>query len=369
MRILLLSAYDTDSHKSWCQGLMSHLPHHQWCYLTLPGRFFSWRIRGNGLSFAYGEHAELLQQPFDLVIATSMVDLATLKGLVPNLATTPSIVYFHENQFAYPKSAQQHASIEPKMVNLYSALSADVVLFNSHFNQQSFLSGLTDLFNRLPDHAPVSAITSITDKSHVLPVPIDTPHTIPTTHFTPGETLNIIWNHRWEYDKGPDTLVNLIQHAHQTQLNMAFTICGMSFRTIPAEFKALQELALPNVKHMGTFESKAEYLSQLAQHHVVLSTAHHEFQGLAVLEGAAHGCIPLAPNRLAYPEWIPTSSLYDEETTETQAHIIVRQLKEWQEQGLPPQVDVCHYDWQVLTPKYEHVLTHVSARNTEWRTP
>ena len=131
MHILLLNAYDTDSHKSWCQGLMNQLSQYKWQCLTLPGRYFSWRIRGNALSFAYGEQANLLKQKYDLIIATSMVDLATLKGLVPHLAQIPSVLYFHENQFAYPKSQAQHASIEPQMVNLYAALSADKVIFNS----------------------------------------------------------------------------------------------------------------------------------------------------------------------------------------------------------------------------------------------
>lgn len=342
---------------------MANLPHHQWHYLTLPGRFFSWRIRGNALSFAYGDDAQALQQPFDLVIATSMVDLATLKGLSPNLASTPSILYFHENQFAYPKSAQQHTSIEPQMVNLYSALSADYVLFNSQFNQHSLLAGITDLFKRLPDHAPLNAIASIQAKSQVLPVPIQAKHAHRESVFKGGETLKVIWNHRWEYDKGPETLAHLIKLAHLQQLNIEFTICGMSFRNIPTEFNQLIQHTPENLKHMATFTSKAEYLTQLGEHHVVLSTAHHEFQGIAVLEGAAYGCIPLAPNRLAYPEWIPATCLYENASAEVEAQHILQRLKIWQQQGLPPCVDVCHYDWQVLAQEYERILIDVSQIN------
>lgn len=342
---------------------MTHLPQYDWCYLALPGRFFSWRIRGNGLSFAFGEKANKLQTSFDLIIATSMVDLATLKGLVPKLASTPSIIYFHENQFAYPKSDQQHPSIEPQMVNLYSALSADLVLFNSQFNQSSFLSGITDLFNRLPDHAPKQAIDCIAQKSQVLPVPIQTPHSKPDHEFEPGKTLKVIWNHRWEYDKGPDTLARVIELSQQRTLNVEFTICGMSFRTIPEQFKRLQQLGLPNIKHMGTFENKQTYLSQLAEHHVVLSTAHHEFQGLAVLEGAAYGCVPLTPNRLAYPEWVPSACLYNNGDMENEAQRICRTLDRWQSQGLPLLTDVCHYDWRALITKYDQLFKQTSHQN------
>jgi len=101
MRILLLSAYDAASHKQWRQALVSNLSEHDWSVLTLPDRHFSWRIRGNALSWA-AEQEKTLQQPFELIIATSMVDLATLKGIVPRLAAIPTLLYFHENQFAYP---------------------------------------------------------------------------------------------------------------------------------------------------------------------------------------------------------------------------------------------------------------------------
>ncbi|NVK38030.1 MAG: DUF3524 domain-containing protein [Gammaproteobacteria bacterium] len=353
MRILLLSAYDTDSHRAWCQGLMQNMPQHEWCYLTLPGRYFSWRIRGNGLSFVYGEQAAQLKQPFDLILATSMVDLATFKGLAPHLAHTPSILYCHENQFAYPKSDQQHTSVEPQMVNLYAALAADHVLFNSEYNRQSFLQGATALLKRLPDHAPLAAINSIQHKSQVLPVPITFNSSLTPKHFEKGDTLNVIWNHRWEYDKGPDTLAACIELAYARNLNVQFSVCGMSFRQKPEALIRLQQIKLPNVSHMGTFEKRSEYRQQLAEHHVVLSTAIHEFQGLAVLEGAALGCTPLAPNRLAYPEWIPTENLYPNGSTEDEAAAICDQLHHWQQRGLPPTVDVCHYDWQSLIDKYE----------------
>ncbi len=49
-------------------------------------------------------------------------------------------------------------------------------------------------------------------------------------------------------------------------------------------------------------ENKREYQALLQQSNVVLSTALHDFQGIAVLEGVAAGCIPVVPNRLAYPE-------------------------------------------------------------------
>ena len=42
----------------------------------------------------------------------------------------------------------------------------------------------------------------------------------------------------------------------------------------------------------------------------MVSTALHDFQGLAMLEAMASGCVPLAPDRLAYREYVPEPCRY-----------------------------------------------------------
>jgi hypothetical protein len=74
-RVLLLSAYDAMSHRCWRRGLVKAFPEYEWTVLTLPPRHFSWRIRGNGLTWAFSKR-RALSRPYDLVITTSMTDLA-----------------------------------------------------------------------------------------------------------------------------------------------------------------------------------------------------------------------------------------------------------------------------------------------------
>ncbi len=105
MKILLLSAYDALSHQYWRKGLVRAFPEYDWTVLTLPPRYFSWRLRGNSLTWAYSKR-EVLSAGYDLLICTSMTDLSALKGMVPALANVPVLCYFHENQFAYPASGQ-----------------------------------------------------------------------------------------------------------------------------------------------------------------------------------------------------------------------------------------------------------------------
>jgi hypothetical protein len=154
MRILLLSPYDTRSHRRWREGLVATFPEHDWTVLTLPPRHFSWRVRGNSLSWALAER-ERLQRSWDLVVATSMTDLSALKGMVPALAGVPALLYFHENQFAYPDRRVQQR-LEPAVVSLYAALASARVVFNSDYNRQTFLEGVTSRIRRMRNAKPVT---------------------------------------------------------------------------------------------------------------------------------------------------------------------------------------------------------------------
>ncbi len=71
-----------------------------------------------------------------------------------------------------------------------------------------------------------------------------------------------------------------------------------------------------------------------------------------MLEAAARGCIPLAPDRLAYPEWVPKACLYKNGSMDKQAANIVAKLKHWQQHGLPTPVPVERYFWPSLIGQY-----------------
>lgn len=358
MKILLLSAYDTASHRYWCKGVQHHLAHVDWTYLSLPGRHFSWRIRGNSLTWSVRER-ERLSQHYDLVVATSMTDLATLRGLCPVLATVPAVLYFHENQFAYPQSALAHASVEPKMVTLYAALSADRLLFNSDYNRRTFLAGVGALLRRLPDQIPAGVVDSLTVKASVLPVPIELPSDAEPHSAGAQLPLEIVWNHRWEYDKGPRQLLHCIRSLPADR-RLRFHIVGQQFRQQPPEFEQIHQLLQQRgwLGRWGTIKDRAAYLGLLQRCHAVLSTAEHDFQGLAVLEAVAAGCIPLVPRRLAYPEWFGDDGCYAEDGGEGPSLLErILQLENAVGRGRALVVpDIAGLSWTALLPRYQALL-------------
>ena len=324
-QILLLSAYDALSHRQWRQSLASLFPEFYWTQLALPPRHFSWRVRGNSLLWGLGEHAEL-EQPYDLLLATSLVDLASLRGFRPALANIPSVVYFHENQFAYPRSTDQAKrpydyDLDAALVSVYSALCADQVVFNSNYNRQSFLEGTRKLLNRLPDRLPARVVEKLS-LAETLPVPLDPalPGRVAGAegpHRVAGEVLTVAWNHRWEYDKGPALLLKLVKTVVQQELPIRFFIMGQQFRRQPEEFEQIGRLLTTLDKcnpqwpsHLGYVPDRDDYLGRLASCDVVLSTALHDFQGLAILEACALDCTPLCPDHLVYPEYLDQRFLY-----------------------------------------------------------
>ena len=357
MKILLLSAYHAQSHARWCRELMANTPQADWTLLTLPGRRFSWRYPGNAYSWFMTER-ETLQQPYDLIVCTSMVNLSVLRGLIPSLSRVRTIVYCHENQFAYPL---QHDIVQRDWLyfaiqNLYTMLAGDLILFNSQYNLTSLLDGVRKLLKKMPDFAPRSCIEEIERKSQVLPVPIDDVY-LQKRNSPPQERdwIHLVWNHRWEYDKGPDILLHTLE---SLSVPYKLSLVGQQFSRHPAEFDTIKTQFSEHLLHFGYLESKMAYQDLLKKADCVLSTAKHDFQGLAMMDAMGLGCIPLAPNRLAYPEYIPQALLYEpNDNPKVEGERLAGAISAlWKRKDTWEAVDITPYTASTLWSKYHEVL-------------
>ncbi len=311
MRVLLLSAYEAVSHRYWAHSLMAQLDEFSWTLLSLPPRHFAWRIRGNPLSWMLKEH-DTLNQSFDVVLATSMVDLATLVGLFPHLGRAKKVVYFHENQFAYPESSDQVSQVEAKMVNLYAALAADSVVFNSAYNRDSLIDGARAFLKKMPENLPVAKpLEELRGRALVLPVPIaDSSERLPQAAVHKTVPHRIVWNHRWEYDKNPDDFFAVLFALSDAGAAFELAVLGQRFRQTPAIFAEAEQRLAPHIVAWGPQPEEA-YRALLDSAGIVVSTTWHEFQGLAIMEAAQRGALPLVPDRLCFPALYPPAYRYD----------------------------------------------------------
>jgi hypothetical protein len=79
---------------------------------------------------------------------------------------------------------------------------------------------------------------------------------------------------------------------------------GPRFRNRPPVFEQAAVDLADEIVAWGEQPSR-NYRDWLGRDEWVVSTALHEFQGVAVMEAVKAGCIPAVPDRLGYPDFSP----------------------------------------------------------------
>ena len=131
MNILILEPYFTGSHATWAIGYAAN-SQHRVTLLTLPGRFWKWRMHGGAVTLARQFLAK--ETTPDLILATDMLDLTTFLALTrARTSQIPTALYFHENQLSYPwspsdRDLRQGRDLHYGFINYASALAAKAEL-------------------------------------------------------------------------------------------------------------------------------------------------------------------------------------------------------------------------------------------------
>ncbi|KAA6391080.1 MAG: putative glycosyl transferase family 1 [Streblomastix strix] len=220
----------------------------------------------------------------------------------------------------------------------------------------------------MPDYRPdKNTPEQIRSKSSVLYFPLDLPpqissscqqHTDSQTHHS--KKLRILYNGRWEHDKNPQLFFSVIRKVCLTigdiqsgeQLedwgeenegksdmekdidindqeigdnsknikdkinhSNSFELCilGQAYGETPPVFTKAHRLFQRHIIQWGRLESRSDYFRMMSTCDVVVSTADHEFFGVAIIEAMSQGCFPIVPNRLAYPEVLNIEGLQSDE--------------------------------------------------------
>ena len=305
MKILSLQPFFGGSHQQFHEGWMKHSVH-DWTTITLPDRHWKWRMRHSAIHFAneVGERVRAGEH-WDAIVCTDMMNAAEFRGLAPMVREVPLVLYFHENQFAYPDRFHQERDQHFAFTNFVSSIAADQVWFNSGFNRDSMMAALRDSAKRWPDFVPHEAIDQVESKSSVEYPGIEIPslnwqsiEQDRRERIASGQPLHLIWAARWEHDKNPAGLLEALRRLRDLGVPFQLSVIGQQYRTMPAEFKMIRTEFADVIQRWGYQPDRASYWQALCDADVFVSTATHEFFGLSAAEAIASGVSSTAARSL-----------------------------------------------------------------------
>jgi len=367
MKIAIIEPYAVSSHLRWANEWAANSIH-QFRVFSLPARHWKWRMHGAAITLSQ----DLMKSGFipDLLICTDMMDLALFKSLLAKkFKNIPIAFYFHENQFAYPFSEIDSDRIHKRdehyaFLNFSSALVADKVFFNSDYNKNSFLSALPSFLSRFPDFQNLDSIEIIQHKSDILYPGIDRAYFEGNQWRVTNKVPIILWNHRWEYDKNPQTFFEVLYKASLQGCEFKLIVAGENFENYPIVFDEYKIKLAQHIEHWGYVENRSEYLSLLQKSDLTVITSNQEFFGYSVLEAIAAGVSPLLPNRLVYPEHISNKSFFYQNADEL-FFKLTQFLQEKSSEHKNASSEIEKYRLEKLMPKYDSIVSELIETHSE----
>ncbi|XP_056611615.1 glycosyltransferase-like domain-containing protein 1 isoform X2 [Triplophysa dalaica] len=331
MSVLLLEAFNGGSHKQLLDLLQETVE--DCVSFTLPAKKWHWRARTSALYFMQAVPASSL---YRVLFTSSVLNLAELVALRPDLGRLKKVLYFHENQLVYPVRKSQERDFQYGYNQILSCLVADVVAFNSSFNMESFLSSISTFMKTMPDHRPKDLDRLIRPKCRVLHFPIRFPE---VTRFLPAhKRLRHSERHVNIYSQAAqhhtDTSVPSETESHEEKLQKE----GLQSTSLAPGLEASQNQ--PACRQCDEGEKPRPL-------HIVWP---HRW-----IEAVHCGCYPLCPNTLVYPEIFPATYLYStpEQLCKKLQHFCKRPQLVRQH---VTQVNISTFSWETLKDEFKSLL-------------
>lgn len=356
MRVLLVEPYYSGSHRAWADGYLEHSAHDA-RLVSHKGSWWKWRMRGAALTLASSLESLDSWRP-DVVMVSDMIDLAHFRAHArPFIGDAPMVLYFHESQLTYPDPPGAAVDDSYALTNWISAYSADHVFFNSGYHRDVFFEYLPGLLRRFPDHRHDHLIAEVKTRSEVLPVGVDLSW-LPELSQRSGSP-RILWNHRWEHDKDPDSFADAVEQLVDMDVDFELVLAGSRSPKTPPALDRIQDIAGQRVVHDGAAPTST-YRKLVADSDIVVSAALQEFFGVSVVEAVASWCRPVLPNRLSYPWLIPEE--HHQAVLYENGHLLPALVNALGDAS--PPVGLAHsmrrFSWEQIAPLYDDRLERLA---------
>ncbi|XP_021092866.1 glycosyltransferase-like domain-containing protein 1 isoform X6 [Heterocephalus glaber] len=318
MSILIIEAFYGGSHKQLVDLLQEEL---QDCVLyTLPAKKWHWRARTAALYFSQNVP---ISEDYRILFASSVLNLTELAALRPDLGKLKKILYFHENQLVYPVKKCQERDFQYGYNQILSCLVADVIVFNSVFNMESFLTSVGKFMKLIPDHRPKDLESIIRPKCQVIYFPIRFPD---VSRFMPKHKITHLKKMLSLKGNGSAALsmALLSQPEQRNPENLLENFNSVD--NVYSELHTAQEnldnssMQESDSKHSNSSDNSRSHHGENT--HLTLNSfdslggVDDQQRPLHIvwphrwLEAVYCGCYPLCPKDLVYPEIFPAEYLY-----------------------------------------------------------
>ena len=353
---MLLEPWFRGSHRQWAEGWARHSRHR---VHIVAGTDQGWR---RGLLTHPAEFARRLEQragAIDCVVASTPIDLATTVGLARHvLNDVPIVLYMHESQAAYPTGPRGGRPASAIVADWTAMMTADRVYVASEHHRQALGEGqwpaLTEVVDL--DASDAGRVADLVSTVQTLPVGVDIP---PPRDRDVDGPLRILWNHRWAHDKAPERFVHAMNVLAGEGFDFEIIAAGAVERGGRAALERLVRTLGSRVVARAPLDQEG-YRAALRLGDVVVSTARHDFFGVAVAEAIAAGARPVLPRRLSYPELIPDALadelLYRGQLDDALRPLLDRPRSQLHEHRAALCAHLQQFAWATMAPRYDQVV-------------
>lgn len=368
MNILAVEPFYSGSHKAFLKGLRENSGHN---IIPIKLNYKGWKWRMHGDSVKLAEMTSHVKEDIDLLLVSSMTNLPAFLALTnPRFSHTPKVMVMHENQLTQPVPEGVDRDLTYCYINYLSMLTADKLIFSSHFHLNDLLESLPGFLENFPDDKSYNTAEQIKEKSIVMYPGLSLKgfDQHPDTR-SDNKRPVIVWNQRWQFDRNPAMFFKVLNRLNDIDLQFDLILAGDTQHQKPEEFERAWKRFGDHITHFGYVDDEESYSKLLHSGDIVVSTATYEFFCVAIMEAIYCGCHPLVPNRLHYPELIPEGLhrpllhapvLYD---TEDDLFRIMRDLLTGETRPLPKsslQNVNRHLDWSRMISRYDALFDDLS---------